>query len=161
MKRRNRRPDRRRVKSLRSYTIEEAARLLDVHRNTIRYWIKDGLPVIDGARPLLILGSELAEFLARRRQARRQTCRPGEMFCLKCRKPREPAGSMADYVPSSPTAGALVGLCPVCGKWMNRRTSAARLPSMVGSLDVRTVQPQPRIVDTADRRVDCHFEHEV
>ena len=63
MKRRNRRPDRRRIKTLRSYTIEETARTLDVHRNTVRHWIKDGLPVIDRRRPALILGSHLAEFL--------------------------------------------------------------------------------------------------
>ena len=105
MKRRNRRPDRRRIKTLRSYTIDEAARVLDVHRNTIRHWIKGGLPVVDGKRPTLIRGSDLAEFLANRRAARRQTCRPGEIYCVKCRKPREPAGRMADYLPSSPTAG--------------------------------------------------------
>jgi hypothetical protein len=34
--RRNRRPDRRRVKLLRSYTIDEVARTLGVHRNTVR-----------------------------------------------------------------------------------------------------------------------------
>ena len=35
MTRRNRRPDRRRVKALRSYTIDEVARTLEVHRNTV------------------------------------------------------------------------------------------------------------------------------
>jgi hypothetical protein len=61
--RRNRRPDRRRVKLLRSYTIDEAARTLEVHRNTVRHWIKAGLRVIDDKRPILILGSDLADFL--------------------------------------------------------------------------------------------------
>ena len=32
--RRTRRPDRRRLKALRSYTIEEVARTLEIHRNT-------------------------------------------------------------------------------------------------------------------------------
>jgi hypothetical protein len=52
--RRNRRPDRRRVKLLRSYTIDEVARTLEFHRNTVRHWIKAGLPVIDHKRPILI-----------------------------------------------------------------------------------------------------------
>jgi excisionase family DNA binding protein len=161
MKFRARRPDRRRIKILRSYTIEEVARLLGVHRNTVRHWIKAGLPVIDSRRPALILGSDLAEFLAARRAARRHTCQPGQMYCVKCRQPREPTGRMADYVPSSPTAGALIGLCPACGTWINRRVSIARLPVVTGQLEVQMTQPQPRLVDTADPRVDCNSGHEV
>jgi hypothetical protein len=45
---------------LRSYTIDEVTRTLEVHRNTVRHWIKAGLPVIDDKRPILILGSDLA-----------------------------------------------------------------------------------------------------
>src|ERR1700732_5514679 len=85
MTRRNRRPDRRRVKALRSYTIDEVTRTLEVHRNTVRHWIKAGLPVIDGKRPILILGADLAEFLWRRREAHRQPRRAGQKFCLKRR----------------------------------------------------------------------------
>ena len=59
MKLHNRRPDGRRAKSLRSYSIDEIARLLGVHRNTVRHWIRNGLPVLDDRRPNLILGSEL------------------------------------------------------------------------------------------------------
>jgi hypothetical protein len=161
MRRRNRRPDRRRIKILRNYTIEEAARILDVHRNTIRHWIKQGLPVIDGKRPTLILGGELAAFLASRCAARRQTCQPGEIYCVKCRKPREPAGRMADYVPSSATAGALMGLCPICGTWIHRRVSFARLSAVKGQLEVQFAQPQPRIADTARSFLNCHFGSEV
>src|SRR6202050_3162513 len=94
MTRPNPRPDRRRVKVLRSYTIDEVARTLEVHRNTVCHWIKAGLPVIDDKRPILMLGSDLAEFLLRRREARRQPCQAGQMFCLKFRKPQEPAGQM-------------------------------------------------------------------
>jgi hypothetical protein len=136
MKRRNRRPDRRRVKALRSYTIDEAARILEVHRNTVRHWIKAGLSVIDEKRPIVILGSALGAFLVQRRQAARQRCQAGQMFCLKCRKPQEPAGRMADFVPSSATLGALVGICPTCNRLMYRRVSLARLAEICGALDV-------------------------
>ena len=150
MTRRNRRPDRRRVKVLRSYTIDEVARTLEVHRNTVRHWIKAGLPVIDDKRPTLMLGSDLAEFLLRRRDARRQPCRAGQMFCLKCRKPQEPAGRMADYVASSATSGALVGICPACNGLMYRRASVARFSDVVGALDVHMTRAQARIEDTYD-----------
>ena len=141
MKRRNRRPDRRRIKSLRSYTFEEAARDLGVHRNTVRHWVKAGLPVINDKRPHLIIGGDLAEFLTRRREARRRPCQQGQMYCLKCRKPQDPAGRMADFVASSPTAGALVGICPTCSRLMYRRVSVARLSEAAGALDVQIRQP--------------------
>jgi excisionase family DNA binding protein len=98
VRRRNRRPDGRRAKSLRSYAIDEAARVIGVHRNTVRHWIKNGLPVLDDRRPALILGSDLKGFLARQRKARRQPCQPGEIFCVKCRKPQKPDGAVADPV---------------------------------------------------------------
>lgn len=161
MKRRNRRPDRRRVKALRSYTIDEVARTLEVHRNTVRHWIKAGLPVIDDKRPILMLGADLAEFLLQRRDARRQPCRAGQMFCLKCRKPQEPAGRMADFVASSATSGALIGICPACNRLMYRRVSAARLSEVAGALDVHLTRAQPRIEDTASPNVNCHLGHEV
>jgi hypothetical protein len=159
--RRNRRPDRRRVKALRTYTIDEAARTLEVHRNTVRHWIKAGLHVIVDKRPILMLGSDLAEYLLRRRDARRQPCRAGQMFCLKCRKPQEPAGQMADFVASSATSGALVGICPSCNRLMYRRVSMARLPEVAGALDVHLTRAQPRIEDTAIPNVNCHLGHEV
>jgi hypothetical protein len=43
-----------------SYTVDEAARRLKTHKNTIRNWIKLGLPVIDGRRPALVHGRDLA-----------------------------------------------------------------------------------------------------
>ena len=126
------------MKLLRSYTIDEVARTLGVHRNTVRHWIKAGLRVIDDKRPILILGSDLAGYLLRRREARRQPCRAGQMFCLKCRKPQEPAGRMADFVASSATSGALVGICPACNRLIYRRVSVARLSEVAGALDVHT-----------------------
>jgi excisionase family DNA binding protein len=58
-----RRPNPRLIKIHRSYSIDEAARLLHAHKNTIRSWIKQGLPIIDRRRPTLIHGADLSAFL--------------------------------------------------------------------------------------------------
>lgn len=44
-----------RVKVHRSYTVDEAARLLGVTKGTIRRWIGAGLPAITDRKPFLIL----------------------------------------------------------------------------------------------------------
>ena len=49
----------RRVKVHRNYTVEEAAKLFDVHKNTVRGWLKDGLARIDGQRPTAKLRSKM------------------------------------------------------------------------------------------------------
>lgn len=124
------------VKIHRTYSVEEAARLLDVHKNTIRDWLRRGLPTVDQQRPTLILGRELAEFLAHRRSSRKRPCAPGQIYCVRCRCPRNPAGDMADYMPLTETTGNLVGLCPTCSALMYRRVSAIKLDTVRGHLDV-------------------------
>jgi hypothetical protein len=87
-----RRPNHRLVKIHRSYTVEEAARVFGIHKNTVRAWIDAGLPVCKDMRPHLILGRELAAFLQARRAKKKRPCAPGEMYCFRCRVPRTPAG---------------------------------------------------------------------
>lgn len=109
------------VKTRRTYTIEEVARLFGIHRNTARAWLKSGLPTIDKARPALIAGSELVDFLLKRRRESKRPCAAGELYCLRCRVPRRPAGGEAHYLPVTATTGNLAGICPECSLRMFRR----------------------------------------
>jgi hypothetical protein len=134
---RKRRPNYRLVKIHRNYTVEEIARLFDKHKNTVRAWVKAGLPTCDSRRPALILGSELAEYLTARRTKNKQPCKPGEIYCVRCRAPKRPAGDMADYIPITEGFGNLEGICPACGAMIYRRASRAKLPEIQGNLDIR------------------------
>ena len=129
----------------RTYTVEEVARRWNVHRNTVRQWVKRGLPTIDRKRPMLIHGRDLAEFLQARRQRNKRKCRPGEIYCVGCRAPRVPAGNFADYEPETAVLGSLIGMCPRCGCLMYRRVNVTRLEEVSGDLDVSVREAQPGI----------------
>ena len=139
----------RRVKIHRSYTVEEAARLFGVHKNTVRGWLKAGLQTIDGRRPILILGRQLASFLHARRERRRQRCRAGEFYCFRCRAPRDSAAGTADYLPITASSGNLRAMCADCGTRMYRRVSFHKLAAAAGDLQVTLPQAQQRIVEGA------------
>ena len=129
-------PNPRLVKIHRSYTVEEVARLLGKHKNTVRNWIKDGLATIDDKRPMLILGPDLVEFLKKRRAKNKQRCKPGQLYCVRCHLPRFPAGDMAEYSPDTEKLGNLIAICPDCDSIMNRRVSLARIEEVCGNLDI-------------------------
>src|SRR5258707_10846401 len=99
MIRKKRHPNHRLVKSHRNYTVEEIARLFAIHKNTVRLWIKTGLETIDDRRPMLILGHGLISFLRLRRAKNKRPCASGQMYCIRCRIPRFPAGGMTEYQP--------------------------------------------------------------
>jgi hypothetical protein len=123
----------RRVKLHRNYTVGEAARLYDVHKNSVRGWLGSGLEPIDDRRPLLILGRKLSAFLYARRQGRRQRCKVGQLYCVRCRAPKAPTARMADYVPITSASGNLRGICPDCSTPMFRRVSLENLATSLNS----------------------------
>lgn len=132
----------RRAKLHRSYTAFELADLLDVHRNTVRQWIKGGLPVLDSVRPLLICGSEFQAWWGKRRKATKRPCQPRRLYCFKCREPKVPALGMVEYAATNATTGNLKAMCETCGTMMHRRTRLADIGTLMPGLDVnRTLAP--------------------
>jgi excisionase family DNA binding protein len=133
------RPDRRRIKIHRPYTVEEIAMLLGTCRATVRRWIKQGLRTIDSGRPIMVRGVDLLEFLSAKAKPK-QPCPVGQCFCVKCRAPRLPAARMAEFVMLTATTGNLRALCPVCQTMMHRRTSLMQLEQIRPTLEVKIVE---------------------
>ena len=154
---RKRRPNYRLVKIHRNYTVEEAARLLGTHKNTVRTWVKAGLPTCDSTRPTLILGRELAAYLQARRTKNKRPCQPGEIYCVRCRAPKRPAGDMAEYQPTSPSLGNLIGICPNCEGMIYRRANRAKLPEIRGNLDITFSEAERRVSESEPSSVNSDF----
>ena len=135
-----RNPNPRLAKIHRTYTVEEVANLYGVHRNTVRAWVKQGLLTNDDKRPMLILGRQLVIFLQAKREKNKRPCRPGEIYCVRCRMPKVPAGDMAEYKPTSERLGNLIGICPDCETMMYQRFSVNKLDQIRGQLDITMPQ---------------------
>lgn len=135
----------RRARIHHTYTVGEIALLYDVHRNTVRGWLRSGLEKLGIGKPILIHGTVLRRFLEGRRASRKRPCGEGRLCCFSCRMPRRPAGRIADYIPMGPHTGNLCALCEDCGGVMLRRIRQDRLAELFPETDVRIRQAEPRL----------------
>jgi Helix-turn-helix domain len=151
-------PNPRLAKIHRNYTVDEAARVFSSHRNTVRSWIKQGLPTIDDKRPRLIRGADLVTFLRARRKRNKRPCGPGEIYCVRCRVPRAPWGNTADYEVLTATLGNLIAICSACEALMYRRVNLVRLDEIRGKVEVTLPQALPRLSESVDPSVNSDLE---
>jgi transposase-like protein len=151
-------PNHRLVKIHRNYTVEEIARLFSMHKNTVRRWIKNGLVTIDNKRPMLILGHVLVEFIKKRRIKNKQSCKPGELYCVKCRRPKFPAENMADYFSVTEKFGNLKAICPDCNSIMNRRVSLTMICQFLEKMDITFPEELRHIVESVKPSVNSDFK---
>jgi excisionase family DNA binding protein len=152
----NRRADWRRIRTHLSYTYEEAARALRVHRMTVRQWVKHcGLPVQAERRPHLILGAELKAFLKAQRESRKRKCGPGEMYCLKCRMARKPVEGLLEHRTYSESRGALIGFCE-CGALMHRFVSNGSAALAAAEFNVQLEDRHESLGDSGTPPLNCH-----
>ena len=149
-----------RAKIHRSYTVEEAASLYDVFKGTVRNWIKAGLPTLNDKRPMLILGSDLAAFHLARRTRNKQKCKPGEMYCFKCRIPKSPDSNEVEFKAITEKIGNLIGICPACYSIMNRRVNIAKLNQVRGEMDFTIPLALQHIVESNQPSVNSDLKQE-
>lgn len=76
------------ITARRSYSVNEVAALLRIDRKTCGRWIKyEGLkPIEENTNPLLITGSDLIDFIKKKREERKISLKENEFFCVKCHK---------------------------------------------------------------------------
>jgi len=115
------------AKITRSYSVAEVAKLYEVHRNTVRAWLKSGLGSFRYGRQQFIPGAELRAFHVRTNSERRVTTPPGQIYCLGCRAPQPPDGGLIDVIGLRKGSLNVRGICPGCGSFVHRHISIARI----------------------------------
>lgn len=121
------RPNPRRLRATRTYTIEEAATALGVSTGTVRSWVKAGLPLMKSRRPFLILGDALHSFLQDRAKSAKVSLQPDQLYCFTCKDARTPMGMLVDCIPQTSKTARLFGLCDVCGGTCNRMIGTSQI----------------------------------
>lgn len=125
-----------RIKRFRCYTIEEAAEVSRVSSRTIRNWAKAGLYVMDDARPALIRGDDLRNYIKSQRAKRSVKTKIDTFYCVCCRAERQAAGGIADCDLIGGRA-KLTALCMACGTVLSKPIAVAAIPEVSQSLDLR------------------------
>ncbi len=99
-----------------SYTIKELSGLLSVNEKTCLRWIESGLKTIpESKKPILILGSDLKEFLRVKNSKMKVTLNRSQFYCLSCK-----AATYAKRGSIVKTNNKKVALCRVCNGRMSR-----------------------------------------
>lgn len=117
-----------RIKSTQTYSLEEIAICLGVHKNTPIRWLKMELKRIDDERPYLVYGQVLIDFLRNKQEKQRQKCRPHEIFCVKCKTSQIPENSTVTIEIYNSKKLMIKGRCSCCGSNINKVGSVEKLP---------------------------------
>lgn len=148
----------RKAKIHRSYTLDEVAKLYDVHKNTVRNWIKQGLPILDNRKPFMVLGSALNSFHAERRKKLKQPCNTNQIYCMRCRIPQIPKSKQVSCKSVGHNTANLVGICPACSSLMYRRVSLRKFEQFKAVWDIKVPQGNQHIVNTGHPPVNCELK---
>ena len=111
------------IVSKRSYTYREIAEHFKIHVRTVQSWRKEGLKIMDGSQPFLVMGSDLILFLKSRQSKRKISLNRGEFLCFVCRKPVVALNVESIYngeLGGCKSSYRLSGVCPNCGVKVNR-----------------------------------------
>jgi hypothetical protein len=131
----------------RAYSVTEVARILGLGRGDAVYgWIKRGLPIVPGSCPKLIRAEALVAWLRSEQIARKTPCRPNEMYCFRCKIPRECVGHRAEYRALTPQLGKLCAVCVQCGGRMARTASLVRVEAGYDGLTIDRELPPDTLV---------------
>ena len=104
-----------------SYSIDDVARLYNIHPQTVLKWIRQGLHKNDNKKPILIHGSILKSFLAKLNVKGKVNTKFEEMFCFHCKQSHSPYRRELFLKQENNKVLTGIGVCPKHKKTINKK----------------------------------------
>ncbi|PIB26470.1 hypothetical protein BFP76_11170 [Amylibacter kogurei] len=115
----------RQIKERHSYTYEEASRVIQANKNSVRRWVaEDGLPLITKEPQHLILGADLKRFLIEKRAKKRVHVPKGYVYCLRCKCAVKPVEGSLSLHDTKTGVKLLHANCSSCGGELRKSLNA-------------------------------------
>lgn len=154
-----RKPNMTRIRTSRSYTVSEVADCLNRSVRTVRYWIRQGLPVLPRTSPRLIDGAVLRSWLKDKWDKNKRPCEFGELYCCKCRAARTPKPKSLKTEPGFDRSTVLIsGDCSLCGTAMRLSRKVDDLPKILSAMKL-TTQAEPDLTGYRSPAAKLTFWH--
>lgn len=99
-----------------TYSVEEVAELYGIASDTVFRWIREeGLKRLQGSKKFYVHSSDLRQFLREHNKRNKKPCNADEIYCCKCRVPRQPSANtvQAESLPNGTIR--VKAKCGVCG----------------------------------------------
>ena len=125
--------NRQKISGSMSYTIKEMSDCLNVSQKTCSRWITNGLSTVPGSKkPILILGSEIKDFLRKKDSKKKIKLKRNEFYCFKCKAARNAKRGSIKKLRKQKTA-----VCRVCNGKMSRTIQLSKKDYMISSLPIQ------------------------
>lgn len=116
-----------------NYTTKELSECLGINEKTCLRWIENGLPIVPGRKNrILMLGSEIKDFLKRKDSKKKIKLKRNEFYCLKCK-----AARTAKRGSIKRSQGQKTGVCRVCNGKMCRIFKPVQKDYMISTSPVQ------------------------
>jgi hypothetical protein len=102
------------IESNRSYSTEKIKKLIGIHEQTIREWIKEGNLECVSKKPILIYGAVLKEFIKNKNESHKKTLNFNEFKCLKCKAISIPKDNQISIYHNKNGSIRATGICQNC-----------------------------------------------
>jgi len=138
------------------YDIEEICRLYkdyNLHPQTVRNWIRDGLLTIDKGKPALIYGDYLKDFLGNLNTSSKCKTEFEQMFCFGCKQGKSPHKRQIKLEQAANFVRAKA-ICCDCKNTMNKSYKIDDIPKLRTFFHVVDVL---QLDDCEDNTVKTHI----
>ena len=123
------------ITARRSYSIGEIASLLGVDRKTCGRWVRCGdLEIVEqNTSPILVIGTDLINFIRKKRAKRKVPVKENEFYCMKCHKAVRAKTGSEQIIKTGKMIGRdnreqlkKVGVCEDCNTLLNKFLGVSR-----------------------------------